>query len=133
MNVSSLVTTEFDGMYKVQMTLSPARPLAVKSLKVIVPIKPEFARLFPCLRRGHSLWLFLRLSAGWQNGRVYGIQKQVDGQPMLVGSFIPYIWIGNDKAGFAGLPTATRAGLPNDAVPAIEIRRDTAWPALTWC
>ena len=42
-DIASTVTTEFDGMYKVQLTLTPKSPTDVKSLKVIVPVKTQFA------------------------------------------------------------------------------------------
>jgi hypothetical protein len=50
--------------------------------------------------------------------------KQVDGQPMLVGSFIPYVWLGNEKGGLCWFADGDAGWSPNDKTPAIEIRRD---------
>ena len=122
--VSSIVTTEFDGMYKVQMTLSPQHAVAVKSLKVVVPIKPEFATYFHACGEGIRYGFSYGYLPDGKTGRLWD-SKQVDGQPMLVGSFIPYVWIGNDRGGLCWFADSDQGWMPNDAVPAIEIRRDT--------
>ena len=122
-SVVSKVTTEFDGMYKVQLTLTPKQATDVKSLKIDLPIKSEFARYsHACgegIRYGFS---YGELSAN-QRGVLWN-SKQVDGQPMLVGSFIPYVWLGNDKVGLCWFADSDAGWSPNDNTPAIEIRRD---------
>jgi hypothetical protein len=122
-NVSSVVTSEFDGMYKVQMTLSPSKPMAVKTLKVIVPIKPEFANYFHACGEGIRYGFAYGYLPAGGTGRLWD-SKQVDGQPMIVGSFIPYVWIGNDRGGLCWFADSDEGWTPNDSVPAIEIRRD---------
>ena len=42
-DVSSKVTTEFDGMYKVELTLTPRGSVNVNSLKLVVPLRNEAA------------------------------------------------------------------------------------------
>ena len=121
--VTSEVTAEFDGLYKVRMTLTPKGPTPVTSLKVVVPLRPEFADYcHACgegIRYGFSYGYLPKDKTGplWTS-------KQVDGQPMLVGSFIPYVWVGNAKGGLCWMADGDQGWTPNDAVPAIEVRRD---------
>ncbi len=121
--VTSTVTTEFDGLYKVRMTLTPKGPTPLTSLKVVVPLRPEFADYcHACgegIRYGFSYGYLPKAKAG-----VLWDSKQVDGQPMLVGSFIPYVWVGNGKGGLCWMADSDQGWTPNDAVPAIEVRRD---------
>ena len=124
-NVASRVTTEFDGLYKVQMTLTPSRATPVKSLKLVVPLKPEFARYFHACGEGIRYGFSYGDLPSDKTGQLWS-SKEVDGQPMLVGSFIPYVWIGNDKGGLCWMADSDEGWSPDDRVPAIEIRRDAS-------
>jgi hypothetical protein len=122
-NVTSKVTSEFDGMYKVQLTLTPTHSATVQSLKVVVPVRSEFAQYEHACGEG----IRYGFSYGYLPADKRGVlwdSKQVDGQPMLVGSFIPYVWLGNDKAGLCWFADGDAGWSPNDTTPAIEIRRD---------
>jgi hypothetical protein len=121
--VSALTTTEFDGLCKVQLTLTPKRPTAVRSLKVIVPMKPEFADYCHACGEGIRYGFSYGYLPKGKTGPLW-TSKQVDGQPMLVGSFIPHVWVGNDKGGLCWMADGDQGWTPNDAVPAIEVRRD---------
>jgi hypothetical protein len=121
--VASQVTSESDGMYKIQLTLTPTQATDVRSLKVIVPVKPEFAEYSNACGEG----IRYGFSYGYLDKDKRGVlwdSKQVDGQPMLVGSFIPYVWLGNDKAGLCWFADGDAGWSPSDKTPAIEIRRD---------
>ena len=124
-NVASRVTTEFDGLYKVQMTLTPHQATSVKSLKLIVPLKPEFAQYFHACGEGIRYGFSYGDLPSDKTGQLWS-SKEVDGQPMLVGSFIPYVWIGNDKGGLCWFADSDEGWSPDDKVPAIEIRRDAS-------
>jgi hypothetical protein len=117
-------TVEFDGMYKVQLTITPRQPVTVKTLKVVIPIAPEFAEyIHACgegIRYGFSYGYVPRDKTG-----VLWDSKQVDGQPMLVGSFIPYVWVGNSTGGLCWFADSDEGWVPNNATPAIELRRDS--------
>jgi hypothetical protein len=124
-NVSSIVTTEFDGLYKVEMTLAPRRePVPLTRLKIVIPLKPECADYFNAcgegIRYGFSYGYLPKQKLGplWDS-------KQVDGQPMLVGSFIPYVWVGNAKGGLCWMADGDQGWSPSNTTPAIEIRRDS--------
>jgi hypothetical protein len=125
MKVLTRTTTEFDGMYKVQMTLTPAKPLSVKSLKVVIPIKPEFANYIHACGEGIRYGFSYGYVPKDKTGQLWS-SKQVDGQPMLVGSFIPYVWVGNEHGGLCWFADSDEGWTPSDAVPAIELRRDSS-------
>ena len=124
LSVATKTTAEFDGMYKVQMTITPQKSTSVKSLKVVIPINPAFAEYTNAcgegIRYGFSYGYLPKDKTGplWSS-------KQVDGQPMLVGSFIPYVWIGNEHGGLCWFANSDEGWMPNDNVPGIEIRRDS--------
>ena len=122
-DIASTVTSEFDGMYKVQLTLTPKSPTDLKSLKVIVPVKPQFAEFQHTCGEG----IRYGFSYGYLPTDKRGVlwdSKRVDGQPMLVGSFIPYVSLGNDQAGLCWFADGDEGWTPNDKTPAIEIRKD---------
>jgi hypothetical protein len=121
--LSSQVTTEFDGMYKINLTLTPTHPTPVNSLKIIVPLRPEFAQYFHACGEGIRYGFSYGYLPTDKHGALWD-SKQVDGQPMLVGSFIPYVWLGNDKAGLCWFADGDAGWSPNNKTPAIEIRRD---------
>ncbi len=121
--VNSRVTAEFDGLYEVEMTLSPAQSTEVKSLKIVIPIKPEIAEYFHACGEGIRYGFSYGYLPKEKAGRLWS-SKEVDGQPMLVGSFIPYVWVGNDGGGLSFMADSDEGWVPDDKTPAIEIRRD---------
>ena len=121
--IASKITTEFDGLYKVQMTLTPQKSTAVKSLKIVVPLKPEFAQYFHACGEGIRYGFSYGYLPAEKTGQLWS-SKKVDGQPMLVGSFIPYVWVGNDIGGLGWMADSDEGWSPSDKIPAIEIRRD---------
>ncbi len=123
LDLSSTVTTEFDGMYKVDLTITPTQATAVKSLKVIVPLKDEFAELLHATGEGIRYGFFYGALPKDKTGRIWDCLT-VDGQPMLTGSFIPYLWIGNSRAGLCWFADSDEGWVPDEKTPAIEVRRD---------
>lgn len=121
--LSTHVTTEFDGVQKIQITLTPTQPVRVETMKLVIPLRPEIAQyVHGCgegIRYGFS---YGHLPAD-KRGRLWS-SKEVDGQPMLIGSFIPYVWLGNDQAGLCWFSDSDEGWSPDNQVPAIEIRRD---------
>ena len=118
-----MVTAEFDGMYKVEMTLTPSKPVAVKDLKVVIPLAPSVAEYLHATGEGIRTGFDYCFLPKDKNGRIWDCRK-VDSQPMLVGSFIPYLWVGDTKGGIAWFADGDEGWDPNDKEPAIEIRRD---------
>lgn len=121
--VGSTVTVEFDGMYKVDMHLTPKKPVKVKSLKVVVPLTNEMADYIHATGEGIRSGFYYGFLDKKKTGRIWDC-RTVDSQPMLIGSFIPYLWVGNSKGGICWFADSDEGWVPNDSVPAIEIRRD---------
>lgn len=124
LRVHSRVTTEFDGMYKVELTLDPARPVAVKELRVVVPLRNEKAEYLTACGEGIRWGYDNRLLPRDAQGEIWNCLK-VDGQRMAAGSFIPYVWVGDSYGGLCWFADTDKGWVPNDKVPAIVLRRDT--------
>ncbi len=122
--ITSEVRAEFDGMYKVTMTLTPKGPTAVKDLKLVLPYAEAMGEYV------HAVTAEIR-SGYWYGftpqgkGRVWDCRMLGD-KSMKVGSFIPYIWIGSTKGGLCWFADSDEGWLPNDEVPAVEIQRNKA-------
>ena len=95
--VASEVRAEFDGMYKVTMTLTPKQPTAVKSLRVVLPYAQDMADyIHACTAEIRSGYYYGFTPTG--TGRVWDCRTLGD-KTMRVGSFIPYVWLGSSKGG----------------------------------
>jgi hypothetical protein len=122
--VSSDVTVEFDGLYKVAMTLTPKQATAVKSLQIVLPYTEAMAGYI------HAVTAEIR-SGFWYGftpkgtGRVWDCHQLGD-KSMKLGSFIPYIWLGSPAGGLCWFADSDEGWSPTDSTPAIEIRRDKA-------
>jgi hypothetical protein len=122
--VSSDVTVEFDGLYKVAMTLTPTKATAVKSLQIVLPYAEAMAGYV------HAVTAEIR-SGYWYGftpagtGRVWDCYQLGD-KSMKLGSFIPYIWLGSPAGGLCWFADSDEGWSPTDSTPAIEIRRDRA-------
>lgn len=123
LQVDSLVTVEFDGMYKVQMKLDPRKATAVKSLKMIVPFRNDMVDFVHAGGEGIRTGFNYSFLPKDKTGRIWD-SYTVDGQPMVEGSFIPYVWLGNPKGGLCWFADSDEGWVPNNKVPAIEVRRD---------
>jgi len=122
--VKSIVTAEYDGMYKVELTLDAPQPTVVKSLKLVIPLKNEAVNYLHACGEGIRYGFDYRFLPDGKKGRLWD-SRAVDGQPMLVGSFIPYLWIGNTQGGLCWFADSDAGWVPNNQVPAIEVRRDS--------
>ena len=120
--VRAKTTVEYDGMYKVEMTLEPPKEgIAAESLRFVLPVAGEFSKYVygagAEIRSGFDLrWL---PEKGDKDGVLWDSRK-VDSQPMLVGSFIPYVWLGAEKGGVCFFADKDEGWVPNDDVPAIQ-------------
>jgi hypothetical protein len=120
--ITSEVRAEFDGMYKVTMTLTPKGPVAVKDLKMVLPYTEAMGEYV------HAVTAEIR-SGYWYGftpqgqGRVWDCRMLGD-KTMKVGSFIPYLWLGSTAGGMCWFADGDQGWVPNDAVPAIEIQRN---------
>jgi hypothetical protein len=123
LNVSSRVTVEYDGMYKVEMTITPSKPTAVNALKVVVPLRNAVAEFYHGAGEGIRYGFSYGFVPATKTGRLWD-SRAVEGQPMAAGSFIPFVWVGNDAGGLCWYANSDEGWMPNNDVPAIELRRD---------
>lgn len=126
--VESEVLVEFDGLYKVTLRLTPETPLAVDSLQLRLPFTHRAAAYVHAAGEGIRTGFHYGFLPADKQG-VLWTSKAVDSQPMAMGSFIPYVWIGSTRGGLCWFADSDAGWVPNDTTPALEIRRDT--PAST--
>jgi hypothetical protein len=120
---SSQVTVEYDGLYKVELTLTPTTPTQVDSLRAVIPLRPEIAEYLHGSGEGIRYGFDHKLLPRDVVGRLWDSTK-VDSQHMVVGSFIPFVFVGNMHRGLAWFADSDQGWVPSDKVPAIELRRD---------
>ena len=120
--VTSRVTAEFDGMYKVEMTLTPKGKADVKSLKMIVPLNAAVAGYVYGKGEGIREGFYMGYLPQDKTGTIWDCRK-VGSQAMLVGSFIPYVWVGDPEGGICWFADSDRGWVPSSTTPAIELVR----------
>ncbi|OPZ31174.1 MAG: hypothetical protein BWZ02_00376 [Lentisphaerae bacterium ADurb.BinA184] len=124
LDLRSAVTVEFDGMYKVELTLTPRKPVAVDSLRMVVPFAPGQVDYYhACSDQIRSGFAYGHIPAG--TGRLWDC-RSVGNCPMVAGSFMPYVWVGGPEAGLCWFAESDQGWVPNDEAPAIELRREPA-------
>ncbi|MGA2618586.1 MAG: glycoside hydrolase domain-containing protein [Thermoguttaceae bacterium] len=113
--------SEFDGMFKYTVTLDPAGDGKVDGLDLVVPLKEEHAWLLHACSDGCRTNKSLFTPRG--EGRVFD-STQVS-QFMLTGTFIPYLWLGDDRGGLCWWADSEKGWVraADKKEPAIEVRR----------
>ena len=102
LDVRLMCTTEFDGMQRYDLTLTPREATEVSNLLLEIPIKSEYAT-FLCPSNGKSSPALEVPAEGWQS------------------AFIPQVWVGNDDIGFAWIAESDEFWRPHDDM-ALEVR-----------
>ena len=108
----STVTTEFDGMIRVDMQLEPkaADPVDVDELYLEMPLKPEYATL---------KYILTYPTGNFYNPNILGaVQENWHGQ------FSPQVWLGNEEMGLAWFAESDRGWDLDKEDRALEIIRD---------
>ncbi len=123
LSVSSDISVEFDGMYKITMTLTPEGEVAVDNLRMVVPLAPEHAHYLSSCGEGIR-WGYNHTPLSNEQGELWNAYR-IDGQRMTVGSFVPYIWIGDSHRGLSWFADTDAGWVPSDEAPAITVRRDS--------
>lgn len=119
--VTSDVQVEFDGLYKVTMTLDPKQATALDRLQIVLPLDEAMADYI------HGS------AAEIRSGFYYGPMPKGQGKiwdcislgdaTMTKGSFVPYVWVGSPVGGLAWFADSDEGWVPSDTTPAIEIQR----------
>jgi len=113
--------SEFDGMFHYTVTLAPNGDGQLDGLDLVVPLREEHAWLLHATSDGCRTNASLLTPPG--QGRVWD-SLQVK-QWRLSGSFIPYLWLGDDRAGLCWWADSEKGWLrpADNQSPAIEVRR----------
>ncbi|CAN5452724.1 hypothetical protein BH09VER1_BH09VER1_36170 [soil metagenome] len=125
LDISSRVTVEYDGMYKVEMTLKPKGSVKVGSLKMVVPIAPQADQYIYGKAEEIRSGFDMRFVPKEGTGVIWDCRK-VGSTAMTAGSFIPYVWVGNTQRGLCWFADSDQGWTPNAKTPAVELVRDTA-------
>ena len=118
---------DYDGYLRLALRLDPAAGQSISAVRLVVPLRPEQATHLQSV--GNNLlasMTAMALSGGagtlWHSGQ----QRDPNYRNGLrVGTFKPYVWIGNASRGLAFMADNDRGWVPDDTnrVPAIEVRR----------
>lgn len=88
-------TTEFDGLQRYDLTLTPTGTAEVSSLTLEIPVKSEYAH-FLCPSNGSTSPALVVPKEGWKSG------------------FMPQVWVGNDDMGLAWIAESDEWWRPHD-------------------
>ena len=114
------IDIEYDGMVKYRLKLAPDKPLTVDRLTLEIPLKDEHALLY------HACGESIRLSnrAGYvPTGRdVVWTSKEVPNS-FILGTFIPYFWLGDYDRGLCWMADSDRNWVTDDGEACVEFVR----------
>lgn len=119
--VSTDVQVEFDGLYKVTMTLDPKQATSLDRLQIVLPLEDSLATyIHASAAEIRSGFFYGPMPAG--RGKIWDCISLGDAT-MTKGSFVPYVWIGSPVGGLAWFADSDAGWVPSDTTPAIEIHR----------
>ena len=110
--------TEFDGTTRVDLSVTPNRPIKVDSLDLIIPFRPEYAKFF------HHSSVYPVHVWDWPTKRMNSGAIGADGLKL---PFVFHLWIGDDDRGLQIFSETDEAWSPADPQAAITLtpgRRD---------
>ena len=112
------IVCEMDGMMKISMDLEQQGNDPVERLDLVIPCKKQFATLLHACGPGLRSNYAGRLPPG--EGEVWDSRKTGS---HLVGTFVPYLWLGSENRGIAWFAESDRDWLYDDKRPAQSILR----------
>lgn len=123
LEVRTVSTMEYDGMVKVELEIVPQGRVRLDSLRLVIPYPQENATLI------HAVGDHMR------TGQFSGALPDGDGavwnsrddlfHRSILGTFTPYIWLGNEKMGFAWAASSDEGWVTDDRMALHEITRET--------
>ncbi len=109
---------EQDGAYFITFTYEPTGdPVTIDSLTLEIPVRPT-AESLAALAAGGDYSALLDSKSGTLWNSTMGIARN-----MTIGSFVPTIWIGDERNGLFWFAENDRGWVPRDDVPASELVR----------
>jgi len=121
-------SVEQDGLVQIRLTYAPAgkEPVKVDSLRIEFPLADDEAKAMNSMGPGGnfatvSAFVFTESKIGtlWST-----LEPGAGGSGMIVGSFYPNIWIGNDQRGLLWWADSDEGWVPDDKIPAHEVVRE---------
>ncbi len=120
------ITTEFDGLMKVEMELAPEGEVALDSLTIDIPYRQDRATLMGYWTgggfRGATYYGHTWGKPG-DTGPVFRSNDPKRGRGPTRGSWIPYVFLGDDWRGMAWFAENDRGWTKSSENPAVEIVR----------
>ncbi|MDW8029017.1 MAG: DUF6067 family protein [Armatimonadota bacterium] len=128
---------EYDGFLLLQLQLVPQGKVTIQRLALVIPMRVQEAKDFYALAALEGLE-FRTGEIGQNDGVIWDSknggfftrhgdwrdEKQIVKQSaMTVGSFIPFIWVGNGERGICWMAENDKGWMPNNEVPAVVLER----------
>ena len=101
---SGTQTLEYDGCIKIELAITPQRPVDVEELSLEIPLRPEVARYLHTCR------------ADWANSRSQAIPAEG-----WESKFMPFLWVGDEDRGLAWFCESDEAFQLADRAGALQI------------
>ena len=111
-SIECLITTEFDGTTRVDMSVIPLRPTRIDSLDLVVPFKSSYATLF------HHSSTYPLYDWKWMEKRMNAGAVGPEGMKL---PFVFHIWLGNDDRGMQLFSESDEAWSPADPESAVTV------------
>ena len=120
-HVSARVLSEFDvdGMMKVTLSIEPKGPMPIERLDLVIPLREEVAKLMHVCGDGLRFNYAGEVPKG--EGVVWDSRKA--SRLEIAGTFIPYIWLGDEERGIAWFADSDEGWVLDDKKPALELIR----------
>ena len=121
LNVKAVSRIEYDGCAKVELSITPAKENAeIKEFHLDIPLKPEIASLY------HVCQASLRSNPAGKlpdgEGVIWDSTKT--GHGAILGTFLPYVWIGCEEEGLAWFADNDKGWVLDDKTPCMKIIRE---------
>lgn len=111
---------DYDGMMRTRLQLEPTANASIRRLSLVIPLRDRLVRYM------HSVGDGLRHNfAGFTpsgQGRVWDSSKA--NKLEIVGTFYPYLWLGDGERGLCWFADTDRDWVLDDKTPALDLTRD---------
>ena len=112
---------EYDGCAKVELEIAPSgAAVELQELYLDIPLQAKYATLWHVSEAGLRSNPAGTPPAG--EGVVWDSSKTGNGS--LLGTFLPYVWLGREEEGVAWFADSDKGWLVDDNAPELQLRRD---------
>ncbi|HPD14079.1 MAG TPA: DUF6067 family protein [Planctomycetota bacterium] len=119
--IAAQVSSEFDvdGMMKVTLDAKPGNATPIEAFDLVIPLREEIAKLMHVCGDGLRFNYAGEVPKG--EGVVWDSRKA--SRLEIAGTFIPYIWLGDEERGIAWFADSDEGWVLDDKKPALELIR----------